>query len=299
MFKHLLVPLDGSPMSEAAAATAAYLAVRDGAEVTLLHVLEESTSPTVHGQFHLTEYQQAVDYLEGIRHQFFPETLNVGCHVHRRPVKNVGLDLARHAGIMKPDLIILCAHGHRRLRDRILGSIAQTIVKAVSIPVLMLQTSNAVPGPFQKMLILLDGQPKHESSLIPAASLAKICGTEIVLMNVIETAGKTLRAEGAVSASMLPSTAMELADLDEQNAKSYLQTHIQKMRETGLAVSGCIDRGAAIDRIVDYVNSRGVDIVALSTHGKAGTRAFWAGVLAPKLIRRFHRVSFLLVPASV
>jgi nucleotide-binding universal stress UspA family protein len=298
MFNHILVPLDGSPMSEAAVVVAAHLARRDNAEVTLLHVLEDSAQPTIHGQPHLTHYEQAVAYLERIAKERFPEGVKVGYHVHRRPVKAVAQDLARHASIMRPDLIILCAHGGVRLRDRILGNIAQQIVDARDIPVLMIQSEEkSIPCPFRKMLVLLDGGPEHEIALIPATSLAQSCGAEIVLMHVIETGG-TLRAARAVSAGMLPNAAEEMMELERKAAEEYLQSCVLKFGEKKLSISGCIDRGDPAERIVDYVRQRNVDLVVLATHGKAGSKAFWAGTLPPKLMRRLRGVSFLLVPAA-
>jgi nucleotide-binding universal stress UspA family protein len=298
MFKHLLVPLDGSPMSEPAVVAAAHLAKRDGSSVMLLHVLEESAQPTVHGQPHLTDYQSAVAYLQRIAKEQFGEGVKVDYHVHRHPVKAVAKDLARHAEILRPDLIILCAHGGVRLRDRILGNIGQQIIESQDVPVLMLQSRDRpIPCPFSKILVLLDGTPEHESAIAPAVSLAQTCSAEVILMTVVEM-DDTLRPE-SISSGMLPNTAMELLELKESDAKAYLQSHVQKLRDKGLSASGCVDRGNAAERIIDYVQSRKVDLVVLGTHGKAGTQAFWAGTLPPKLMRKLPNVSFLLVGAAL
>jgi nucleotide-binding universal stress UspA family protein len=298
MFKHLLVPLDGSPMSEAAVAVAAHLARLNGADVTLLHVLEATAPQTIHGQPHLTQYQPAEDYLHRVAKERFPEGVKVHCHVHRHPVRAVAQDLARHASIIRPDLIILCVHGGVSLRDRILGNIAQQIIESQNAPVLMLQSKeDSIPCPFRKTLILLDAKPQHESVLIPAVSLAQTCNAEIVLMSVVET-DDTLHPAQSVSAAMLPNTAMELTDLNESNTKDYLQSLVLKLHKDNLSISGCVDRGSPAERIVEYVQQRKVDLVALATHGKAGTQAFWAGTLPPRLMRKLPEVSFLLVPAT-
>ena len=59
MFKHLLVPLDGSPLAEAALPAAAYLAQKLGASVTLLHVIEQDAPQEIHGERHLTDPDEA------------------------------------------------------------------------------------------------------------------------------------------------------------------------------------------------------------------------------------------------
>jgi nucleotide-binding universal stress UspA family protein len=47
MFKHILIPLDGSELAETAIPVAAYLAEKLKARVTLLHVIEKNAPQTV------------------------------------------------------------------------------------------------------------------------------------------------------------------------------------------------------------------------------------------------------------
>src|SRR5919202_2263342 len=68
--KHLLVPLDGSRLAEAALPAATMLAERLGARVTLLHVMERHAPATVHGERHLTRAGEAEAYLNGVASRF-------------------------------------------------------------------------------------------------------------------------------------------------------------------------------------------------------------------------------------
>ena len=54
MFKHILLPLDGSQLAEAAIPFAVKLCQKLNSQITLLHVIEKDASPEVHGQRHLT-----------------------------------------------------------------------------------------------------------------------------------------------------------------------------------------------------------------------------------------------------
>ena len=69
MVRHVLVPLDGSELAEAALSAAAATAAAFGARVTLFHVLEEWAPQTVHGQRHLTDAAQAEAYLASVAQQ--------------------------------------------------------------------------------------------------------------------------------------------------------------------------------------------------------------------------------------
>jgi nucleotide-binding universal stress UspA family protein len=54
MFKHILVPLDGSKLAEAAIPAAASLAQTLEAPVTLLHLIEQDAPQEIHRDHHLT-----------------------------------------------------------------------------------------------------------------------------------------------------------------------------------------------------------------------------------------------------
>ncbi len=54
MFKHLLVPLDGSQLAEAPLSAAVYLARALRAKVTLMHTVEKGAPRQIHGERHLS-----------------------------------------------------------------------------------------------------------------------------------------------------------------------------------------------------------------------------------------------------
>ena len=121
MFKHLLIPLDGSELAEAVLPAAGDLAARAGARVTLLHVIERKAPESVHGQHHLRDASEAEEYLrEAARH--FPAGVEVNRHVHVREVRDVAHSLADHADELGPDLVVMCSHGEGRLRDWLSGT---------------------------------------------------------------------------------------------------------------------------------------------------------------------------------
>ena len=59
MFKHLLVPLDGSRLSESALPAAAQIAARMGADLTLVHIVEKHAPAEVHSDRHLVSAEEA------------------------------------------------------------------------------------------------------------------------------------------------------------------------------------------------------------------------------------------------
>jgi hypothetical protein len=81
MYKHLLVPLDGSRLAETVFPAVAYLAEKLAARVTLLHVVERDAPETIHGQRHLTEAREAGMYLDEAARLALPSSIVAARHV--------------------------------------------------------------------------------------------------------------------------------------------------------------------------------------------------------------------------
>ncbi len=297
MFQHLVVPLDGSPMAEEALPVAAGLAARAHATVTLLHVVERRPPKAVHGQPHLRQADQAEAYLAAAAARAFPPGVRVACHVHREAAGDVARSLVGHVEELRPDLIVMSAHGPVRLRDRLSGNLAQQVMTSGLVPVLLLRPGpdGAVRFPFRNFLVPLDGQAEHEGSLTPAGELAAILQAAAVLLTVVPTRHSLVR-RGQVVADMLPGASREMLAISTGAAAEYLERHVTALAGQGLQASGRVLHGDPAREILQAADQADSDLIVLSTHGKAGTNAFWSGSIGPRLLRR-AKVSFLLVPA--
>jgi nucleotide-binding universal stress UspA family protein len=300
MFHHLLIPLDGSPMAESALRPAAFLAERSGARVTLLHVLERGAPAEIHGARHLRTAEEADAYLRELADRAFPSGVTVKWHVHTREVTDVAHSLVDHAYEYVPDLMIMCSHGEGRLRDWVLGTLPQQVVSRGVIPVLVLRRCREGEGRtvlFERILAPLDGDEAHERGLAPALDLARLCGARVRLFTVVPTSG-TLSGPLAISGMRLPGSTRALLDVAVQAAADSLDQAAERIRGAGVEVETEVRRGDPADVIAKAVREFGIDLVAMGTHGKAGTRAFWAGSLASRLLHKAPDTSFLLTPLS-
>ena len=297
MFKHLLVPLDGSRLAETALPAAAYLAQTLQASVTLIHVIERNAPKAVHSEPHLTNAPEAQAYLDQVAHRIFPANLSVERHVHTSEVNDVARSISEHAAELAPDLIVMCTHGRGGLRDWLSGSIAQQVIARGTTPVLLVrptETGSAPTFACRLILVPLDGDPAHEQSVPVAASLAQLCASALHLVMVIPTLD-TLSGEQAAAAKLLPQAMTALLDLDQQSAEDYLRRHLPPLRAAGLTVTTEVTRGDPAPTIVSTAQRVGADLIVLGTHRKTGTGAFWSGSVAPKVSGRSH-VPLLLVP---
>ena len=82
MFKHLLVPLDGSKLAEAVLPAARAWAERLHARLTLLHITEKNAPAKIHGEHHLGSTAEAESYLAAQAGTLARPGLDVQWHVH-------------------------------------------------------------------------------------------------------------------------------------------------------------------------------------------------------------------------
>jgi nucleotide-binding universal stress UspA family protein len=298
MFKHLLVPLDGSPMAEQALLPAAFIARKANAKVTLLHSLEHEAPSQVHGTRHLTGAAEAGKYLHEIAAKSLAG-IEVICHLHDERVRDVSKSIAAHVDELTPDLIVMCAHGETNLRERFFGGIAQRVVKPGHTPILLVRPSDPPPDQpygFRFLLVPDDGSEAHEPGLDACTNLARICGARIHLVRVVETL-RTLGGTQAAAGQFLPGAARVMLDIAESEAAQHLQEHVRLLQAQGVQASGDVRRGDPAAVLIQAAQEKQADLLVVRTHGKTGLDAFWSGSLTPRLYTNTH-LPMLLVPVD-
>jgi nucleotide-binding universal stress UspA family protein len=286
MFKHLLVPLDGSTLAEVALPYAAFIAGKLNATVTLIHVIERNPPQTVHGASHLSDADGARKYLNDVAIRAFPQGIRVEKHVHTSEVSEVARSIVEHAGEFKPDLIVMCSHGSSGWRDLLVGNIAQQVISLGTTDVLLIpsgEDEQTKPFACRKVLVPLDGDARHEQGIQAAIDFAEICFSAVHLLMVVHTPD-TLTGQQAAASRMLPAVTAELLNLTEKSARDYLRGKIATLQSTRLTVTAEVARGAPAKVIVNTAHRIEADLIVLGTHGKSGMTAFWQGSVAPKVI---------------
>ena len=299
MFKHILVPLDGSHLAESALPVAVALSTAFGSTVTLIHIIEHNAPQEIHGERHLRQEKEACSYLDTMARQNFPPEIKVLRHVHTEEVKDVAHSIVEHSGELSPDLIVMCSHGEGGLRDIVVGSIAQQVIGHGKTPILLIRPQEDHFAPttsFHKLMIPLDSDPEHEKALPLAKDLAKSLNANLHLVMVVYTLG-TLPGERAAASRLLPATTSLMLDMNESSAQDYLRELAASFQAEGLSVSWEVQRGDPVPHIIEAAEQSGSDLIVLATHGKSGMQAFWAGSVAPKVITQTN-IPLLLVPVN-
>src|ERR1700720_3759729 len=166
--RHLIVPLDGSHLAEAALPIARELAQRLEAPVTLVHLIERHPPERIHGEHHLSNPEEAERYLSELGRRIFPAGPRVAQHVHAAEITDVPRAIAEHATELGSDLVVMCPHGQIGLRKLLFGSIAQKVAASSAVPVLLIRPGEASAAPIlteRPILVMLDGTSVDQQSI--------------------------------------------------------------------------------------------------------------------------------------
>lgn len=146
-YRHILVPLDGSPLAEVALAHALVLARAHGAEVTLLNsispmdeVMVSEGEPVFLADLWKARQQAAQVYLESVSRR--PEWREIATHrvVENSPAADAIVDHARKHAV---DVIVMATHGRSGFRRWVFGSVAEKVVRGADRPVLLVRAPGA------------------------------------------------------------------------------------------------------------------------------------------------------------
>jgi len=145
MFKHLLVPIDGSPTSELAVSKAIGLAKAFDSKVTAIYVVDPYPFAGVGADFAYGQSQYlnaakaaATDALANARKQMEASGVQIdAATVESHAVWRGILEAADSGGA---DLIVMGSHGRSGIEKLMLGSVAQKVVANTRLPVLLVRS---------------------------------------------------------------------------------------------------------------------------------------------------------------
>jgi nucleotide-binding universal stress UspA family protein len=145
MFKHILIPTDGSELSRATASSAVSFAKEAGARVTVFYAKPEYPiayfgegaliDPTTPEKFAELADQQAAEYLSDVQRQC--AEAGVECNTVSAtsdiPYEAI-IEAAEKSGC---DLIFMASHGRRGISGFLLGSETNKVLTHSKVPVLV------------------------------------------------------------------------------------------------------------------------------------------------------------------
>lgn len=302
MYRAILVPLDGSPLSEGALPAACEIASRSGATLHLCHVITRTSATpiSVEGLPVIDEHLHSLGplhdrvYLEHIRDRLLAEHDLAIAVTALEPQVAVDHDqtvpwlIARHAIAIGAGLIIMTTHGRGGLSRFWLGSVADALVRLSPTPLLLLRAADGAavserPPRIGRILIPLDGSARSEAIVAHALRLGRALGAELTLLHVVVPAILGPAAPFTTPTDFDP----ERTRRDEVEARGNLEALAHQLaREGVVARVRVVMSDQVAPAILEECKRDGADLIALSTAGRSGLRRLLIGSVADKVLRR-------------
>jgi universal stress protein A len=139
---------------------------------------------------------------------------------------------------------------------------------------------------YQHILVALENSEADEVILEHIKPLAKLTGARLLLLHV---------ADGWVARNY---DRLELAESEEMREdRAYLAARAAELRAEGFTVDYLLALGEPADEVIKVATERGVDLVAMSTHGHRFISDLLHGSTADK-VRHQVDVPVLLLKAK-
>jgi nucleotide-binding universal stress UspA family protein len=149
MFKHLLVPLDGSMLAEKALTPALSMAQSFDSEITLLRItpppyVAARVSGSAYGDLILNLRRMASEeahaYLRAQQGSLRQQGHKVHIHLlEGEGVAELILNVIESLGI---DAVVMSTHGHGGLTRWVFGSVADKVLRRAPVPILLIRANN-------------------------------------------------------------------------------------------------------------------------------------------------------------
>jgi nucleotide-binding universal stress UspA family protein len=289
MASTILVPLDGSLLSELALPVAVRLARGSGGTLHLVRIHVAPTRPPVSLEGGPVDdddedsrcWEAERAYMAGIRERLGPRSeLATRIAVLNEPVAEA---LATYAALKRIDLIVMATHGRSGLARAWMGSVADDLLRRSRVPVVMVRgTEETVAAEARpRILIALDGSSVAEKVVEPAVSLGRSLDAEYTLLRVVNPLGLM----GDLPVVLAPRMARAIAAQHEGEARTYLAEIAWWMQDRGLDVKTRVMTAERPgDAIVSEAEREGADFIAMATHGRGGLSRMLMGSVAGQVL---------------
>jgi len=308
MFRHILVPLDGSSRAEQALPVAAQVARATGGTVTLLQVVTAVYKIPFYGldasyippDIIESNLARARDYLDGLRQHGDLAGVTIQTQaVLGDPASVITDDAAKQP----TDLIILSSHGYTGVKRWILGSIAEKVARHSSVPVLILRVGEPLRihrgTSAVRALVPLDTSTRARDAIMPAANLVAALSApgqgELHLTRLVVTPEEVQGAE-----QHLATTGQRIQDELRAGADPALHLALNwsvflasDIAEGIVSVAEQGEKNGTSGKIAEY------DFIALTTHGASGIQRWTLGTVIERVLHSTRLPVLVVRPADM
>jgi nucleotide-binding universal stress UspA family protein len=259
LLTRILVPLDGSTHAEAVLSQLRRILSPHESQILLLQATPFAP---------WTSDEEAEQYLRRMAFQLTNDGYPTTSMIRRGSPAETILETAsrEHAS-----LIALTTHGRTGPARWVLGSVAERILQASPLPVLVARSfppdvcrGKLESRPIRNFLVPLDGSPQSLGSIGPVLSLARPVDAQVMLLHVTEPSPFDGRWESADDF---------LRAADQRLRAACIPSHVEQLK------------GDPAEVILQTADKEQMDLIVMTTHGRSGPSRWLFGSVAARVLR--------------
>jgi nucleotide-binding universal stress UspA family protein len=278
-YTKILVPLDGSAVSEQILPYARVFVGRCGMQPKLLGAIDSDVN--VASMPHR-------EYLEKTAAKYLSGSTPVDLIEEHGSAAEVIVDTAK----AEPDcLIAMATNGRSGIKRLLLGSVATKVLQAAENPLFLVrvkeQSGTAEPPTLNSVIVPLDGSELGESVLPIVIDIARMMGLEIVVTQAYELPSTAYyRTEDYSGGEEFVPTYDEVVAEASNSARGYLDKMVERVRGQGIEnVRAVLLRGRPAEEIITLSTAASDSFLAMCTHGRSGVRRWVLGSVTEHVVQ--------------
>ncbi|MCB9565199.1 MAG: universal stress protein [Kofleriaceae bacterium] len=293
----IVVGVDFSSESELGCRQALAIARRSGARIVLVHAaaipdpavgLPDSMRGTADAYLHVLRDRVTADQhaLAELNARFAGQ----GAEISQVVVDGFADDaIPAAARELGADLLVVGSRGRRGLSRLLLGSVAERIVRAAEVPVLIARgAADAADGGFRRILVATDFSPAGEPALDVAFDVAAE-GATIDLVHWWQVPSLSR----AHAAEEVDATVAEIRAGVIEHGRRRAEESIALRDDASVTIAWHLREGDPQDGIQDWATGHDNDLIVVGSHGRRGLRRLILGSTAEATVR--HATCSVLV----
>lgn len=291
----ILVPLDGSRLSELALPYAEALARPARGRMILIRAAESARFPVLEPAY--AEAERILDadkYLHDVAYKLTERGSSSGHQVVADAAPRDG-DVAGwilgQAHAQGADLIVMATNGRTGLNRLVYGSVTKQVLDRTPLPVLLVRAwEEQPPAPFVEhptLVVPLDGSPSAEQALQIAKELADVLAGRLLLVRAVP---RSVQARGR---ALLYAQAQH--SLLKVEAQEYLERLASELRTQRVVVEPYVHDGEPAEAITAAARDHSAALVVMTTGDCPGMSRVRLGSV-PHQVLRNGTVPLLLIP---
>ncbi len=273
----ILVPIDASASSIMAEETAASIAKKTKAAVTVLHIMQElrlgyRLPQNIQDELLGSIEQHAKTTINSARALLNEEKVKVEAEMFSGDPADSILEFSKK----DYDLIVMGARGENEKDAYALGSVTKKVIMHTKCPTLIVKKVTSMSS----LLVCVDGSKNSLKALDYALKLAEKLGSSISLLNIQER-------------RLYKSSPKAAKELGEKILSKALDTIGKKK----IKVDKKLEFGVPSDKIVEVAEKGNYDLIVLGSRGLGTVERFLLGSISDDVSHK-AKCSVLIVPAK-